>query len=342
MHPSAILETVLYAEDLGAARAFYGGALGLPEVAAEGNRHVFFRCGASMLLVFNPNETIVPPAAGKLPVPPHGCRGPGHLCFRASAAELADWRARLERIGVAIEADFAWPQGGRSIYFRDPAGNSLEFAEPRIWGLPLLPRLAPGSRLVVASHNAGKVTEIADLLSPFGLDVVSAGELALPEPEETGATFVENAVLKAEAAARGAGLPALADDSGLSIDSLAGEPGIMSARWAGPSRDFSAAMRLVEEKLQAKGATAPADRRAHFVCALCLALPDGSRAAFEGRVDGALVWPPRGDRGFGYDPMFLPDGFTLTFGEMEPHAKHAISHRARAFRALVEDVFERD
>ncbi len=342
MHPSAVLETVLYAEDLDAARQFYAGVLGLPEVAAEPGRHVFFRCGAGMLLVFNPKQTIVPPAKGKLPVPPHGGLGPGHLCFRGSHAEIAEWRGRLKSAGVPIEADFEWPQGGRSIYFRDPAGNSIEVAEPRIWGLPLIRKLPPGARLVVASHNSGKVTEIADLLSPFGLDVVSAGELKLPEPEETGTSFIANAILKAEAAAQGSGLPALADDSGLSIDSLSGEPGIYSARWAGPTRDFSLAMRLVEEKLQAKGAVAPEDRRAHFVCALCLAMPEGSRAVFEGRVDGTLVWPPRGSRGFGYDPMFLPDRGSETFGELEPNAKHKISHRARAFGAMVETVFEGD
>lgn len=342
MTPSGILETVLYAEDLDAARKFYGGVLGLGEVVAEAGRHVFFRCGEGMLLVFNPRKTAEPSSNPKLPVPPHGAKGEGHLCFRTSAAEIGEWKARLLAAGHSIEADFEWPNGGRSIYTRDPAGNSIEFAEPMIWDIADVPRLPSGSRLVVASHNAGKVVEIADLLSPFGLEVVSAGELGLPEPEETGTTFIANAVLKAEASAKASGLPALADDSGLSVDALGGDPGIYSARWAGPSRDFSLAMRNVEEKLAAAGATTPGTRKAHFTCALCLALPDGRRAVYEGRVDGTLVWPPRGARGFGYDPMFLPEEGVQTFGEMEPNAKHAISHRARAFRKLVEGVFERD
>jgi len=342
MTPSGILETVLYAEDLDAARKFYGGVLGLEEVAAEAGRHVFFRCGEGMLLVFNPQKTVEPSSNPRLPVPAHGAKGEGHLCFRAAAAEIGDWKARLLAAGLPVEADFEWPNGGRSIYTRDPAGNSVEFAEPSIWGIADVPRLPAGSRLVVASHNAGKVVEIADLLSPFGLEVVSAGELGLPEPEETGTTFVANAVLKAEASAKASRLPALADDSGLVVDALGGDPGIYSARWAGPSRDFALAMRNVEEKLAAAGATSPKKRKAHFICVLCLAMPDGRRAVFEGRVDGTLVWPPRGTRGFGYDPMFLPEEGSETFGEMEPNAKQAISHRARAFRKLVAGVFERD
>jgi len=194
--------------------------------------------------------------------------------------------------------------------------------------------LDKGSRLVVASHNQGKVREIRDLLAPFSIDVVSAGDLGLPEPEETGATFAENAAIKALASATGANLPALADDSGLAVEALGGDPGIYSARWAGPSKDFAVAMRKVEDAL-----TGHADRRAHFVCALCLAWPDGHTETFEGRVDGTLVWPPRGDKGFGYDPMFQPEGEAITFGAMEPAAKHAMSHRARAFRLLVEACF---
>ena len=191
-------------------------------------------------------------------------------------------------------------------------------------------------KLVIASHNAGKVREIADLLAPFGVAVVSAAEYGLPEPEETGATFAENAELKACAAAAGSGLPALADDSGLAVHALGGEPGIHSARWAETpgGRDFSAAMRRVETELQGK-----TDRSAHFVCALALAWPDGHVETFEGRVDGALVWPPRGAHGFGYDPVFRPDGYAITFGEMEPAAKHAISHRADAFARLVAACF---
>jgi XTP/dITP diphosphohydrolase len=190
--------------------------------------------------------------------------------------------------------------------------------------------------LVVASHNHGKVREIADLLRGRGIEIVAAGELGLAEPEETGATFIDNAVLKAKAAAGAAGLPALADDSGLAVDALDGAPGIHSARWAGPGKDFGLAMRTLENELEARGARSPADRTAHFVCALCLAWPDGHHEAFEGRVDGTLVWPPRGSRGFGYDPIFLPEGQTQTFGEMESARKHALSHRARAFAQLVE------
>jgi XTP/dITP diphosphohydrolase len=199
-------------------------------------------------------------------------------------------------------------------------------------------RLTPGP-LVVASHNPGKIREIVDLLAPFGFDVRSAGELGLPEPEETGDTFAANAVLKARAAAEASGLPALADDSGLAVEALGGEPGIYSARWAGPSKDFGAAMRTIQEKLEALGARAPEQRRAYFVSVLALASPGGEVQTFPGRVDGTLVWPPRGSLGFGYDPMFLPDGHDRTFGEMSPEEKHgwrpgqgeALSHRARAF-----------
>jgi XTP/dITP diphosphohydrolase len=189
--------------------------------------------------------------------------------------------------------------------------------------------------LVIASHNPGKVVEIRALLGTYVPRIVSAGELGLPEPEETGTTFRENAELKARAAAEGARLPALADDSGLAVDALDGAPGIYSARWAGPRKDFGAAMKRVHEAL--RGAVNP---RATFVCALSLAWPDGRIETVEGVVSGHLVWPPRGDRGFGYDPMFVADGHALTFGEMEPDAKHAISHRADAFRKLVAKVFE--
>lgn len=191
-----------------------------------------------------------------------------------------------------------------------------------------------GSRLVIASHNPGKVREFGDLLRPFGLDVVSAGELGLPEPDETEPTFIGNARLKALAAATGANLPALSDDSGLEVQALGGAPGIYSARWAGPTKDFSIAMQRVHDELAAKGAWTGAGPIANFTAALCLAWPDGQSEAFEGKVFGNLVWPPRGKRGFGYDPMFLPDGGTETFGEMEPDAKHAVSHRARAFAML--------
>jgi XTP/dITP diphosphohydrolase len=193
-----------------------------------------------------------------------------------------------------------------------------------------------GKALVVASHNRGKVKEIADLLAPFAIKILSSAELGIPEPEETGSSFAENAFIKAEAAAGFGRLPALADDSGLEVAALNREPGIYSARWAGPGKDFALAMRNVEEKLKAKCAVTPAQRRAEFVCVLSLCWPGGKHHEFEGRVQGSLVWPPRGSRGFGYDPMFLPDGFHITFGEMAPERKHLISHRARAFRKLME------
>jgi XTP/dITP diphosphohydrolase len=197
-------------------------------------------------------------------------------------------------------------------------------------------RLERGMRLVVASHNPGKVREIRELVAPHGLSVVSAGELGLPEPEETGDTFVANAELKAVAAAQGSGLPALSDDSGLEVESLGGAPGIYSARWAGEAKDFAVAMRRVAEEVRGRGGWREPGPRANFTCALCLAWPDGATELFEGKVYGHLVWPPRGGRGFGYDPMFVADGQPMTFGEMEPDAKHAISHRARAFALFAE------
>lgn len=195
-----------------------------------------------------------------------------------------------------------------------------------------------GDRLLVASHNAGKVREIGDLLRPLGVAAVSAAELGLPEPEETGLTFAANAELKALAAARAANLPALSDDSGLTVTALDGAPGIYSARWAetDDGRDFNRAMERVEQALAEVGAT---DRSAAFVCALTLAWPDGHTETFVGRVEGQLVWPPRGLHGFGYDPMFVPDGYTETFGEMMPDDKHRISHRADAFRQLLHACF---
>lgn len=196
-----------------------------------------------------------------------------------------------------------------------------------------------GDTLVIASHNAGKVREIAELLAPFGAEVISAGELGLAEPEESGTTFLENAELKARAAATASGLPAIADDSGLVVDALGGQPGIYSARWAGFTRDFRLAMERVNRELTYAGAREPEERRAHFVCALSLAWPDGHCESFEGKVFGTIVWPPRGDQGFGYDPVFQPDGEEITFGEMEPARKHAMSHRADAFRQLVAACF---
>ena len=195
---------------------------------------------------------------------------------------------------------------------------------------------AIGPKLVIATHNEGKLREIRDLLAPYGIECVGAAELDLPEPEETGNSFVDNAELKAREAADLSGLPALADDSGLSVDALHGLPGIFSARWAEDedgNRDFGRAMERVRSEVEAAGEEAGHD--AHFVCALSLAWPDGDIQSFEGKVFGTLVWPPRGERGFGYDPIFIANGMDKTFGEMDPAQKHAISHRAEAFRQLV-------
>lgn len=201
---------------------------------------------------------------------------------------------------------------------------------------------------MIATHNNGKLREMRELLAPYGIDVVSAGELGLPEPDETGTTFRENARIKAQAAARAAKLPALADDSGLAVDALNGEPGIHSARWAGPDKDFKGAMTQIERLLQERGATEPDKRKARFVSALCVAWPDGHVEETEGYAHGTLVWPPRGDAGFGYDPAFLPDGESRTFGEMTSEEKHGLppkgqglSHRAKAFIRLAEMCLER-
>jgi XTP/dITP diphosphohydrolase len=203
-------------------------------------------------------------------------------------------------------------------------------------------------RLVIATHNPGKLHEMRALLAPYGIDAVSAGELGLSEPDETGTSFRENAYIKALAAAKASGLPAFSDDSGLAVDALDGVPGIHSARWAGASKDFAQAMQIIEDKLRERGAVTPDARKAHFVSALCVAWPDGHVEEFEARVDGTLVSPPRGDAGFGYDPMFLPDGHDRTFGEMTSDEKHGLpphglglSHRARAFLKLAEACLER-
>ena len=196
-------------------------------------------------------------------------------------------------------------------------------------------RLRAGDRLVLATHNQGKYRENAALLAPYGLEVLSAGDLGLPEPEETGLTFEENAVLKARAACAATGLPAIADDSGLEVPALGGQPGIYTARWAGPGRDFFVAMKRVHEEL----GNSP-DRRGFFCCNLSVAWPDGATASFEGRVEGTLVWPIRGARGFGFDPMFQPLGFEITFGEMDPDRKDRMSHRARAFAQLAAALLE--
>ena len=202
-------------------------------------------------------------------------------------------------------------------------------------------------KLVIATHNPGKLTEMRELLAPYGIEAVSAGELGLGEPEETGDTFEANARIKASAAAKAAQLPAFADDSGLAVEALNGAPGIFSARWAGPNKDFNAAMAQIERLLHERGATTADKRAAHFVSALCVAWPDGHIEEVEARVDGTLVWPPRGTAGFGYDPMFMPDGFDRTFGEMTSIEKHGLpplglgrSHRARAFVMLAEICLE--
>lgn len=350
MKAEAILETIIYGEDIKALRHFYETVLGLKVRRELEGQFVFLHCGEGMLLVFNPCASEVKPKSFTS-APPHGAHGPGHVCFSATAAELDAWRKHLKGYGVAIEADFEWPGGGHSIYCRDPAGNSVEFAEPRIWGLPqerFPPKLLDfgdkearqkrslrNQKLVVASHNPGKIKEINELLGPFGVEAVSAGSLGLPEPEETGTTFEANAQLKSEAAAKGAALVSLADDSGLCVEALGGDPGIYSARWAGPAKDFAIAMARVERELKEKKAH---DFSAKFVCALSLAMPHGEVKTFEGEVHGRLTFPPRGTHGFGYDPIFIPGEGKfgdMTFGEIDPHVKNAMSHRARAFEKLL-------
>ena len=202
--------------------------------------------------------------------------------------------------------------------------------------------------LVIATHNPGKLTEMRELLAPFGIEAQAAGELGLKEPQETGRNFAENARIKAMAAALATGRPAFADDSGLVVDALNGEPGIHSARWAGEGKDFRAAMNRIQTLLIARGAKLPEQRRAHFIAALCLAWPDGHAEQFEGRVDGIAVWPPRGEAGFGYDPLFLPDGSNRTFGQMSADEKHSLppkgqglSHRARAFLKLADACLQK-
>jgi XTP/dITP diphosphohydrolase len=195
-------------------------------------------------------------------------------------------------------------------------------------------KIARGERLVIASHNPGKVAEIDALLAPYGIETVGAGVLGLPEPEETGSTFEANAELKARAAAEASGMPSLADDSGLVVPALGGAPGIYSARWAGPAKDFRVAMERVHRELGER------DRRAYFVAVLALAWPGGELMTFHGEVNGHLTWPPRGERGFGYDPIFVPEGDDQTFGEIDPDLKHSISHRARAFEKLARTCFD--
>jgi XTP/dITP diphosphohydrolase len=206
-------------------------------------------------------------------------------------------------------------------------------------------------KAVIATHNAGKLREMQELLAPFGVEAVSAAELGLPVPAETGHMFAENAAIKAHAAAQATGLPAISDDSGLCVDALDGAPGLFTADWAGPNKDFAAAMGRVERELQKRGVAEHGNRKAHFVSALVIAWPDGHEELFEGRVFGHVVWPPRGNEGFGYDPMFQPEGLTETFGEISREAKHgidwgkpepeALSHRARAFLSLAAGCLRR-
>ncbi len=212
-----------------------------------------------------------------------------------------------------------------------------------------IPRLKRGEKLLIATHNAGKLAEFRELFTPLGLVLISAGELGLPEPAETGTTFVQNARIKAHAAASASGMVALADDSGLSVDALDGAPGVYTADWAETpnGRDYQMAMRRVEDQLQARGATSPGLRKGSFNATLCLAHPDGRDDIYEGKVTGTLVWPPRGDKGFGFDPAFMPDGFDITFGEMTSSSKHSwapgqvgLSHRARGFAKFVEGAIE--
>ena len=200
-------------------------------------------------------------------------------------------------------------------------------------------RKLTGQRIVIATHNKGKLAEFADLLQPHGVTAVSAGELGLAEPEETETTFTGNARIKALAAMEASGLIALADDSGLCVDALGGDPGVYTANWAGPSRDWNLAMGVVQERLVKKGAGIPDQRRASFMCTLCVIWPDGAERIYEGRAPGHLVWPPRGQLGHGYDPMFVPDGETQTFAELDPALKNRISHRAKALEQLVRDLF---
>ncbi|MEI8180998.1 RdgB/HAM1 family non-canonical purine NTP pyrophosphatase, partial [Aestuariivirga sp.] len=310
--------------------------LGLEVYEAVPGRFVFFRMADQMLLVFNPSSSSTQDI--KDGPPAHGAAGAGHLCFRAPDGGLDKWQAHLEAKGVAIEKVLDWPEGGRSVYFRDPAGNSLEFAEGSLWEFPPMRTLA-NAKIVIATHNKGKLDEFAALLKPYGVEAVSAASLGLPEPVETENTFAGNARIKALAAMTASGLIAVSDDSGLCVEALGGEPGVYTADWAGPDRDWNRAMRLVEEKLQAKGATTPDKRRAYFSCTLCVVWPDGEERIYEGRAQGTLAWPPRGQLGHGYDPMFVPDGETRTFAELAPEEKNRISHRAKALEKLVRDLF---
>ena len=254
MRATRILETVIYGADLAAMQGFYEGTLGLSVHSRLEGKFVFFRLAEQMLLVFNAELSSVQRIEDG--PPPHGPRGQGHICFRCASDELARWQAHLAGHGVLVERTIDWPAGGRSIYFRDPAGNSVEFSDGTLWGFAPLRSLA-NRRVVVATHNRGKLAEFATLLAPFGVETVSAGDLGLAEPAETETSFAGNARIKAHAAMAASGLVALSDDSGLCIAALDGAPGVYTADWAGPERDWSRAMRLVEDKLMAVGASVP-------------------------------------------------------------------------------------
>jgi XTP/dITP diphosphohydrolase len=335
MRAGAILETVLYADDLARVKDFYGTLLGLELNREMPGRFAFFRCGEQMLLLFNPAAT-VGQSTNDGP-PPHGARGPGHVCFRATRPELDLWRAHFAENGIAIEKTIDWPGGGRSLYVRDPAGNSVEFAEATIWELAEK-RTLHGEKVLIATHNKGKLEEFREIFAPHGVEVTSAGELDLAEPAEIENTFEGNARIKARAAMETSGLITIADDSGLCVDALDGAPGVYTADWAGPSRDWMMAMRTVEEKLQAAGAVTPAQRQATFNCTLLVAWPDGHERIYVGQAPGHLSWPPKGHFGHGYDPVFVPEGFDLSFGQMPHEQKNRISHRARALDKLLRDL----
>jgi len=335
MRAGPVLETVLYADDIAAAREFYRAVLGLALEKEVPGRFAFFRCGEQMFLLFNPAFTEKQNAEDN--PPRHGARGPGHVCFRATRLELEQWRAHFAKNGIALEKVIDWPGGGRSLYVRDPAGNSVEFAEGAIWGLAEK-RTLIGEKVLIATHNKGKLEEFREILAPYGVDVTSAGELNLAEPAETENTFEGNARIKAKAAMEASGLITIADDSGLCVDALGGAPGVYTADWAGPTRDWMMAMRTVEEKLQAAGATTPAQRKATFNCTLLVLWPDGRERIYVGQAPGHISWPPKGAFGHGYDPVFVPEGFDISFGQMHNEQKNRISHRARALEKLLKDL----
>lgn len=335
MQAGAVLETVLYADDIIATKHFYGTVLGLKLHKELPGRFAFFRCGEQMLLFFNARFTEQQSTADG--PPPHGAHGPGHVCFRATRPELELWQGHFTMNGIAVEKVIDWPGGGRSIYVRDPAGNSVEFAEAAIWGLAEK-RSLRGKKVLIATHNKGKLEEFREILAAHDVDVTSAGEMKFTEPAETESTFEGNARIKAKAAVKASGLIAIADDSGLCVEALGGAPGVYTADWAGPARDWMMAMRTVEEKLQAAGAIMPAQRTATFTCTLLVLWPDGHERIYVGEAPGHLTWPPRGQFGHGYDPVFVPEGHDISFGQMPHEQKNRISHRARALEKLLEDL----